>query len=81
MTSSGPNPSAPVSSMDDRRWTIAATSTATNGWDQRAAGVDLDLTKKRTTAAPLHPLVLPSYHGFHHGFVSFDSQDLRTLSR
>ena len=30
---------------------------STNFGDQRAAGVDLDLTKKRTTAAPLHPMV------------------------
>ncbi|EGF27280.1 hypothetical protein RBWH47_02598 [Rhodopirellula baltica WH47] len=28
--------------------------------DQRAAGVDIDLTKERITAAPLHPMVLPS---------------------
>ncbi|WP_236615672.1 hypothetical protein, partial [Rhodopirellula europaea] len=28
--------------------------------DQRAAGIDLDLTKNRTTAAPLHPMVLPN---------------------
>lgn len=28
-----------------------------NGGDQRVAGVDIDLTKKRTTATPLHPMV------------------------
>ena len=30
---------------------------ADNVRDQRAAGVDIDLTKNRTTAAPLHPMV------------------------
>jgi hypothetical protein len=30
-----------------------------NDRDQRAAEVDIDLTKNRTTAAPLHPMVLP----------------------
>ncbi|TWU17164.1 hypothetical protein Pla52o_55030 [Novipirellula galeiformis] len=29
-----------------------------NGEDQRVAGIDIDLTKKRTTATPLHPMVL-----------------------
>ncbi|EMB15178.1 hypothetical protein RE6C_04091 [Rhodopirellula europaea 6C] len=28
-----------------------------NVGDQRAAGVDIDLTRNRTTAAPLHPMV------------------------
>jgi hypothetical protein len=28
-----------------------------NAWDQRAAGVDIDLTENRSTAAPLHPFV------------------------
>ena len=34
-------------------------SVAANVWDQRAAEVDIHLTNKRTTAAPLHPMVRP----------------------
>ena len=34
-----------------------ATTASTNDRDQRAAGVDFDLTRNRTTAAPLHPMV------------------------
>lgn len=31
----------------------------TNDGDQRAAAVDIDLTRNRSTAAPLHPMVRP----------------------
>ena len=30
-----------------------------NDRDQRAAGVDIDLTRNQTTAAPLHPMGTP----------------------